>query len=319
MKNRFRLWSDIRVFLAVMRDGSTLAASKSLGMAQPTVARRIDALEHDLGVTLFHRDTRGFRPTSAATTLRPFAEAAEAAMLALSDAAQAQRDGERKLIRITSGAATFTENFAAIVSEFREAHPDVAFDFDSSHALVDLAAGQADIAIRYAPAIEDERLICRKLFETRLSLYGSEAYARAHGLPGNIDALAGHRFILGKGPLGGYANRRLDDRIKPDQVAMHCADFDSLVMSVVSGFGLGLMGAGIARGNDKLIRCFPPPPEWQIGVWLVIGPEAYKRPEIKAFTAFFAPRYGAFLKAQWDEMDAADTEKSARHARYFAR
>ena len=319
MKNRFRLWSDVRVYLAVMRGGSTLAASKTLGMAQPTVARRIDALEHDLGVTLFHRDTRGFRPTAAATALLPLAESAEAAMDSLSDAAQAQRDADRKTIRITSGAATFTENFAAIVSEFLEAHPDVTFDFDSSHHQVDLAAGEADIAIRYASKIEDDRLICRKLFETRVSIYGSEAYARAHGLPVSADALAGHRFILGKGPLGGYANRRLDGRITPDQVAMHCADFDSLVMSVVSGFGLGLMGAGIARGNDKLIRCFPPPPEWQIGVWLVIGPEAYKRPEIRAFTAFFAPRYGAFLKAQWEEMDAADAEKAAHHARYFTR
>ncbi len=36
-------WSDIRVFLAVCRDGSTLAASRRLGLSQPTVARRIES------------------------------------------------------------------------------------------------------------------------------------------------------------------------------------------------------------------------------------------------------------------------------------
>ena len=56
MKSDFRDWSDVRVFLAVVRAGSTLAASKSLGMAQPTVARRIEALEHALGLVLFERD-----------------------------------------------------------------------------------------------------------------------------------------------------------------------------------------------------------------------------------------------------------------------
>ena len=63
MKSEFRNWSDIRVFLAVVREGSTLAASHKLGMAQLTVARRIEALEHATGLTLFERDNRGFKPT----------------------------------------------------------------------------------------------------------------------------------------------------------------------------------------------------------------------------------------------------------------
>jgi DNA-binding transcriptional LysR family regulator len=64
MKSETWNWSDLRVFLAVLDAGSTLAASKALGMAQPTVARRIDALEHATGLTLFERDTRGRNPRS---------------------------------------------------------------------------------------------------------------------------------------------------------------------------------------------------------------------------------------------------------------
>ena len=72
-------WSDVRVFLAVLRAGSTLGAAECLAMSQPTVARRIDALEHCLGLALFDRDTRGTRPTAAALRLRPMAEAMETA------------------------------------------------------------------------------------------------------------------------------------------------------------------------------------------------------------------------------------------------
>ena len=38
-------WNDLRYFLAVARDGSTLAAGRALRVSQTTVARRIAALE----------------------------------------------------------------------------------------------------------------------------------------------------------------------------------------------------------------------------------------------------------------------------------
>ena len=88
MKSCFRNWSDIRVFLAVLKAGSTLAASRELGMAQPTVARRIDALEHALGVTLFERDTRGFHPTLAADQLVAFAETIDTSVTAFTNKAR---------------------------------------------------------------------------------------------------------------------------------------------------------------------------------------------------------------------------------------
>ena len=46
-------WNDLRYFLAVARDGSTLAAAKALRVSQTTVARRIAALEAALGFPLF--------------------------------------------------------------------------------------------------------------------------------------------------------------------------------------------------------------------------------------------------------------------------
>jgi DNA-binding transcriptional LysR family regulator len=52
-------WSDLRHFLAVARTGSTLAAARHLGVNQTTCARRITALEEELGLTLFDEDERG--------------------------------------------------------------------------------------------------------------------------------------------------------------------------------------------------------------------------------------------------------------------
>ena len=42
-------WDDVRVFLAVAREGSMRAAGRALGLSQPTIARRLAAFEARYG------------------------------------------------------------------------------------------------------------------------------------------------------------------------------------------------------------------------------------------------------------------------------
>ena len=72
-------WNDIKAFLAVARGGSTLAASKALGVNQTTVARRIEALESELALKLFERGQTGSRLTEAGRDLVAEAENVERA------------------------------------------------------------------------------------------------------------------------------------------------------------------------------------------------------------------------------------------------
>src|ERR1700687_5544206 len=73
-------WNDLRYFLAVARNGSTLAAAKALGLSQSTVHRRLAALEGRLGRRLVHRHPTGYRLTELGEELRPYAESVEASV-----------------------------------------------------------------------------------------------------------------------------------------------------------------------------------------------------------------------------------------------
>jgi hypothetical protein len=42
-------WRDVRVFLAIAREGSMRAAGRALGLSQPTIARRLAAFETSFG------------------------------------------------------------------------------------------------------------------------------------------------------------------------------------------------------------------------------------------------------------------------------
>jgi len=52
--------NDIRYFLAVAESGSLSAASRVLGVTQPTVGRRIQDIENALGARLFERSLSGY-------------------------------------------------------------------------------------------------------------------------------------------------------------------------------------------------------------------------------------------------------------------
>ncbi|MBR9833595.1 MAG: LysR family transcriptional regulator, partial [Alphaproteobacteria bacterium] len=57
----------MRLFMRVSDAGSFSRAAADLDMDQPTVSRRIQDLEHQLGAELFHRTTRSLSLTEAGT------------------------------------------------------------------------------------------------------------------------------------------------------------------------------------------------------------------------------------------------------------
>lgn len=296
MKSDFREWSDVRVFLAVMREGSTLAASRVLGMSQPTVARRIDVLEHVSGLTLFDRTTQGFCPTPAAEALLPAAERMEAAAEALAGEATKQRNAPSKPIRFSLAPVALTKNLTAILSRFRAGHPGTSFEFLPTRDEVDLMGGEADMALRYALEIKDERLIRYKLSEIHSALFASEGYVAEFGLPRSEADFVGHRFVIREGRIApGPIDRWLIDRISPDQVVSRSQDFESLFAAVQTGIGIAAIPRVRAYLEGGLVECYTPTDTITAYSWLVVSPVAMRRPEVRVFAESFARDYAAFL------------------------
>lgn len=279
MQSRFRDWGDVRVFLAVMREGSTLAASRHLGINQTTVARRIDVLEHALDVTLFDRTTRGAVPTEHASALLPSAEALEQAAHALEAEAAVEKDRASKPIRITAVGDKSFGNIGAVVAEFVEENPGVSFEFVFSEQYLDLMKGEADVALRMSQEISDDRLIAQKVGQRQWTYYASRAYAAKHALPAEFtEDMEDHRVHL----LNHFPSKRRN--------IVRCATVNDLMMAIETGQGIGPFPVSIGDANPNLVRCFDPPRGSDLQVWLIASPSALKRSEIRRFTAFAAPR-----------------------------
>src|SRR5215210_4458159 len=95
-------WNDLKYFLAVAREGSTLAAGRALRVSQTTVARRITALEKSLGVRLFDKRQAGYALTPGGQDLLERAAQVERATNAFADAASSQSRDVSGTVKITT-------------------------------------------------------------------------------------------------------------------------------------------------------------------------------------------------------------------------
>lgn len=295
MKSEICNWSDIRVFLAVMRHGSTLAASNGLGLAQPTVARRIDALEHETGLTLFERDTRGFRPTEAARQFLPLAEDMERAAQGIADFVSNMH--AVKPIRLTAYAGNFSPRVMDVFSAFSVEHPDIPIELIPSVKVVDLMTGEADIALRLSRAIPAPELIQRYVSTAEFAFFAARRYVEENGNPRDQGTYRGHKFLTFKrDDVPQYMHATLQRLVSPDQIINTYTEIDLLHAGIRAGNGLGIVNIRYAEGIEDLVQCSDPIDELASQHLILISPEAYRRPEVKTFVKFFAPRYAAIFK-----------------------
>jgi DNA-binding transcriptional LysR family regulator len=94
-------WDDVKHFLAVARNGSTIAAAKALKQNQSTVQRRLAALEKCLGTELFEKTRNGYKLSSDGLDLLPFAEKLEAAADSFENRTYVQHRASHGVVRLT--------------------------------------------------------------------------------------------------------------------------------------------------------------------------------------------------------------------------
>jgi len=290
MKNARSNWSNIKVFLAVVRSGSTLAASRELGVTQPTVARRVDEFEHELGLILFDRDTQGFHLSPQGRRLVEDAEKVEAAVLSFGASAAELADDASQAIRFSAPVAALPNRIYEIIAEFREAHPDTPVEVTPTNRFLDLMGGEGDIALRITPEIKEDNLICRKLGVLSGGLYASRDYPGP--LPSGQSQLGDHKFAVFDGRNVPHAlNDWLLGLIRPEQVARSCSDLGSMIATIRKGEVLGPLPRPAGDMNEKLTACFFAPDNLSVPVWLVISPAAYRRSKVRALVKLMAKRY----------------------------
>jgi DNA-binding transcriptional LysR family regulator len=174
-------WSDLRIFLAVAREGTLGAAARKLGQSQPTMGRRLRALEQSLGQVLFQRTGDGFVLTDEGSAVLAHAERMEEEALALQRQLVGQDQRLDGVLRLSSSDWFGVHMLAPVLAEFATRQPRVVVELLTDARLYSLPRREADMLFRITPFDEPE-VISRRLLHIEYGVYvksGSDHRPRA--------------------------------------------------------------------------------------------------------------------------------------------
>ena len=172
-------WDDLRYVLALARTGSVRGAGASLRVSHSTVARRVEALEANLGVRLFDRHRDGYQLTEAGQRAVSKAERIESEMAGLEREVMGQDDRLEGSVRITCTDSNLAELLIEALIPLCESHPRLELEVDTETRYLDLSRREADIALRAVAlgASPPEHLLGRKVAPIVLASYVGVAFA----------------------------------------------------------------------------------------------------------------------------------------------
>ena len=193
--------NDVALFVQVAEAGSFAEAARRAGVPSNTASRRIQQLEEQLGLRLFHRSTRKLTLTDAGEAF--YARCARE-VETLSAAAAELSEGSQMpsgKVRVAAAADFFNWFQMDWVIEFLDANPKVRLEFVLNDARADLVAEGIDVALR-AGKVSEPTLVARRIGSNRAFMVASPAYLAARGSPKSVDDLALHDCLAVPPPTG---------------------------------------------------------------------------------------------------------------------
>jgi len=280
---------NLRAFEAVARRLNFRAAAEELHLTQSAVSRQIQALEDEIGATLFLRGTRRVELTVDGQTLLA-AVTVSLPRLDQSVRVIRQRRG-RRVVNVTTFASFASMWLLPRLEAFQREHPDIDIRVSAHDQILSLEDSEYDLALRYTPR---EPAAAEKLFDELLTPVASPALlartrlrklddlkhqtlAEEDARHFDSESLTWHRWLREKG----------QPQLEPQRWLYLNFTYQQ-VQAALSGQALALgrlplIGDALRRGD--LVEPF--------GVagrlpglrayWLVVPPQALTRPEVEQF------------------------------------
>ncbi len=282
------------VLVSAAELGSLSAAGRKLGIALPSVSRKISELEAHLQTQLLVRTTRKLSLTEAGASY------VAASRRILEQVAEAERSASGAALTL-KGALTVTApivfgrlHLLPVVCQFLAQHPQIDVRLSLSDRNVPLVEDDIDVALRIG-LLPDSSLQAIRVGTVRRVICGSPAYLSAHGVPKTPDDLASHAMVAFAGPgVSNWSFRGKGGRTE-QVVAIHprltVNTAEAALDAAIAGVGLTRVlsyqsAHAIARGKLRIVLQAHEPAS--VPVSLVYPAQAQLPRKVRAFLDFVA-------------------------------
>lgn len=273
-------WSDIRVFLQVVREGTMAAATGALRMDHSTISRRISRLEEMTGVRLFERAGRRLALTAEGEKLMLAAEKLDSIIVREVMNLPGERNRIVGPVRIGTSEEFGAHYLAPRLPVFTADHPGLEIELVALPRAFSLAAREVDLVISLdRPLAGDIKF--KKLTDVEFGVYGGGGYFDERERPASLDDLALETWC-------GYIKELLatpepDTFPRGDEIRPKYRTTSSTVQlsAALNGYALAVLPCFVAGAHARLERVLPDNAIFERTYWLAVHEDLARYPRVR--------------------------------------
>jgi DNA-binding transcriptional LysR family regulator len=280
-------WNDLRFLLAIHREGSLIGAGRRLRVDATTVGRRLAALERDLKAKLVARGVHGLVLTPVGQQVITVAEQAELAALQIQRVATgSESDEPAGRVRITLLQDIADALVLPLLPDLKRRWPLIRVDLWATTRKLDLAAGEADLAVRVGRPSEGD-LLARRLCTLVERPFAARSWLEEQGLqPEQITDLDGREVLLL------LIEDRWTDGLGQARPALRASAMSTLIGAARAGMGIVMAPEKLAGHYPELVALGSLPVSRERDLWLVMAESSVSIPRIRAVADLLIERLG---------------------------
>ncbi|MCG9721761.1 LysR family transcriptional regulator [Shewanella sp. Isolate7] len=252
---------DIALFHRIVETGSLVEAADILNVPKSTLSRRLQALEDELNVKLFHRQSRAMTLTASGSHFynktTPLLATLEQTFSELSGGEAAVSGHLRILIFPIPEILYITHAIFA----FMDLNPALTVEIIVSSEPKDMIRNNIDLAFMLEDAFNENEMVARHLITETVHFFASPEYLKRAGHPTKPEELSEHNAILFRYPNGRIFNEVPfgKDRILSVSGNLCVNSLDTCLEATLMGRGISMMPLPIAQEyveQGKLVMLF---------------------------------------------------------------
>ena len=188
------MYDDLLMFVKLVTIGSFSQTAKYYATSQPTISRRIQSLESQLGIQLIKRNTRHLEITFFGRQLYERLQHYKTAIDNIVQELKSSEGTTNSRLRIALPPVLAFYVISPYIGEFMAQNLNLSLDIIYQRSPVDIVVQKLDLAVN-ANLPTSQVVKIKLLHKAYFQLYASNDYVKRYGLPETIEELAQHTVI----------------------------------------------------------------------------------------------------------------------------
>ncbi|MGA6134953.1 LysR family transcriptional regulator [Acinetobacter dispersus] len=281
---------DFQFFIRVADLGSISKAAQDTNISVSVASQKLQRLEQNLQLRLFHRTTRKLTLTDEGRVLLEHGRHWIADFIHLQESLKLKDRPLTGTLRITTSATFGTKVLMPVIAEFALLHPELKIHLDLNDQNIDLIQQGMDLAIRIGQ-LKNSSLIAKRLSTNQRLLCASPAYLQQYGVPTTLSDLKLHRCILqqhGQGLTNQWHVINAEGQVEQVHVEGYFATNSGEGVRQAALAGLGISNHSIWHvaedlASGRLVQVLPDYPVETTAIYAVFPHRELIAPKVQRF------------------------------------